>query len=287
MGTTDHVPLMKKGATKRNITVFLLYFILLPIVIIALPFYLLFAIGTNRNGLGDKVSESPLSAIPGVSGGGWSAGIVVFVGTFAALMVLGAVAPETETSDSETEIETTGDSDDLEQASAESDDDDDTVDDDSAPPSSDDSTPDSPENSGDSGDDIEELESVDEFEEANGEDELSEEGLVILFEAVVQGEGIDLVSVEQIGDTLYIEYHPTGATESEIAGEMGYMVGAYTEAVNQGLSTDRMDVTALDRQDMSHISYWHVETEWANQYNDGQMTIDEVSARTLGTLEPA
>ncbi|QLK25388.1 hypothetical protein HYG81_15035 [Natrinema zhouii] len=96
MAFTDRIPLMESGATGRNIVVAILYFVLLPFVVIALPFYLLFAIGTNRNGLGDTVANSPLGALPGVGGGGWSAGIVVFAIVIIALGVVGAAVPDTE-----------------------------------------------------------------------------------------------------------------------------------------------------------------------------------------------
>jgi hypothetical protein len=93
MAIADHLPLFKAGHTKRNIAVGAVYLLLLPLLILLIPFYLLIAIGTNRHGLGDTVADSPLGAIPGVSGGGWSAGIVVFVLIILVFGVIGAVAP--------------------------------------------------------------------------------------------------------------------------------------------------------------------------------------------------
>lgn len=93
MAASTHIPLMKPGSTVRNIAIGSLYFFLLPLVIVLLPFWLLYAIGTNRHGLGDTVANSPLGRIPGVGSGGWSAGIVVFFLAIVLLIFIGAATP--------------------------------------------------------------------------------------------------------------------------------------------------------------------------------------------------
>lgn len=114
MAIADHIPLAQSGNTRRNIGVAILYLLLLPVVLFAFPFYLLYAIGTNRNGLGDAVAESPLGSIPGVGGGGWSAAIVVFVIVLVALAAFGAVLPETDNTGEDTEPEMSSNGDDVE-----------------------------------------------------------------------------------------------------------------------------------------------------------------------------
>lgn len=152
MGIVDHVPLVKEGATTRNIIVAALYLVLLPVVLVLLPFYLLFAIGTNRNGLGDAVANSPLGSIPGVGGGGWSAAIVIFVGVLVIFGALGAVMPETDSAPDNTEPEASGDTDGLEETDDNSEDE--SQDDSTDTSDTDDSNTDaSSEDSGDSGSD--------------------------------------------------------------------------------------------------------------------------------------
>lgn len=142
MAISDHVPLAKAGSTKRNVVVALLYFILLPVVIGLFPFYLLFAIGTNRNGLGDAVANSPLGSIPGVGGGGWSSAVVVFAVTLVAFGAIGAVMPAEDTTNSP-EPETTSTGDDVDSGSTDTSDD--------STDSTDDTSTDETDTSGDGG----------------------------------------------------------------------------------------------------------------------------------------
>ncbi|MFC7230715.1 hypothetical protein ACFQMM_03615 [Saliphagus sp. GCM10025308] len=111
MAVSDHIPLAEAGNTKRNILVGLLYFILLPLVVIVLPFYLLFAIGTNRNGLDDSIQNSSLGSIPGIGAGGWTSAVIVFLIVFVAIGAIGAIGPDTDTGDG-VEPEVNGDSND-------------------------------------------------------------------------------------------------------------------------------------------------------------------------------
>ncbi|WP_435347108.1 hypothetical protein [Haloarchaeobius sp. HRN-SO-5] len=97
MSLVGTLPLFKPGATGRNTIVAVLYvvlaFILLPILILIFPFALLALIGTNYKGFGDRVADSPLGVVPGISSGGWTAGIIVFVIIFIAYAGLGAILP--------------------------------------------------------------------------------------------------------------------------------------------------------------------------------------------------
>lgn len=108
MALTERVPLMQPGATVRNVLVILLYFVIFPFIIIAIPFFLLYAVGTNRNGLADTLADSPLGAIPTIEAGGWQAGITVFVIAIVLLGVVGAALPETDTTGDPSALNDTG-----------------------------------------------------------------------------------------------------------------------------------------------------------------------------------
>lgn len=97
MSISSRIPLMEPGRTKRNLFVAFLYFVLLPFVVLLAPFYVAFAIGTNRNGWGERIEASPLGRLPGVRRGGWTAGFAMCGYVLLVFLVIGAAAPETET----------------------------------------------------------------------------------------------------------------------------------------------------------------------------------------------
>lgn len=96
MSITDSFPGMVPGKPLRNFVVAIVGVTVFVIVHLALPLLLLFAIGTNRHGMGDKVANSPFGRLPGLSEPGWKAGgaafiymLIVFVAFGAALMAAG------------------------------------------------------------------------------------------------------------------------------------------------------------------------------------------------------
>jgi hypothetical protein len=119
------------------------------------------------------------------------------------------------------------------------------------------------------------------------DDELSEEQILVLFEVVIEDQGIEVktVEIDEEENTLSVEYYSTGTTEQQMVEDMGMIAGVYAGAIDQGVTTDRMEVTALDPVDDSETASWYAETEWAESYNAGEMTADEFSMRVLLTLE--
>jgi competence protein ComEC len=93
MAVSDHVPGLVSGATTRNVVVGVCYLVVLPLVIVALPFYLLVAVGTNRNGLAETLAESPLGVVPSIRAGGWSAALTLCLAAFVFVGTLGVLVP--------------------------------------------------------------------------------------------------------------------------------------------------------------------------------------------------
>lgn len=97
MSISDRLPGMKPGSTIRNVALGFLYIGLLPFAIALLPFYVFFAVATNRNGLATRIKNSPLGRLPGIGGHNWKTGGAAFayiiVISFVALVVIGATAP--------------------------------------------------------------------------------------------------------------------------------------------------------------------------------------------------
>jgi len=75
-------------------------------------------------------------------------------------------------------------------------------------------------------------------------------------------------------------------TERQVEENIAFIAGTYAGAIDEGVTTDRMEVTALDSVDNSETASWYVETEWAESYNAGEMSSTEFVTRVFLTLEP-
>lgn len=122
------------------------------------------------------------------------------------------------------------------------------------------------------------------------EDEYTEEEILTMFEFVIEDQGVEVAELEVEeeetldAEVLSFDYYPLGTTEEEIVEEMGYVTGAFAEAINMGLEVERLEATALNIAD-EPISEWYVEAEWAEEYNAGEMTANELALETMMTLE--
>lgn len=95
-GLTATLPLMAPGATSRNVLVALLYLVVLLFFFWLIPFYLAYAVGTNRHGWADRLADSPLGALPPIEKGGWQAALTVFVAVVVLFAIVGAALPGTD-----------------------------------------------------------------------------------------------------------------------------------------------------------------------------------------------
>lgn len=122
-------------------------------------------------------------------------------------------------------------------------------------------------------------------------DEFDEDEILTLFEVVLEDQDVEVAELvveedpELDAEVLLLEYYPLGLTEEEIVEEMGYITGAFAEAVEMGLEVERLHAIALDLTD-TPISQWYVETEWAEAYNAGEISANELAMEAFLTLEP-
>lgn len=127
----------------------------------------------------------------------------------------------------------------------------------------------------------------------DGNEEPSDEEIITLYETVLKQSGVDVRTVERDSDVLYVEYYPTSSITGEIPDdvddsileEMGYVAGGYVGAIEEGLTTERMEVTILDPDDGGPTAHWAVETEWASAYHAGEISMDDVADRAFETVE--
>lgn len=127
------------------------------------------------------------------------------------------------------------------------------------------------------------------------EQDLSEDEILTLFETIMSQSGVDVESIEREGDVLAVAYYPDKPIEGDVPDgadnetleEMGYVAGGYVGAIDDGLTTERMEVTVLDPETDEPTAYWTVETEWAREYHAGEISMNDVADRAFETFERA
>lgn len=279
MAFTEYVPGMKPGSIVRNILVgciYLFFFYLIPVV-------LAYAVFTNRNGIADK-----LSGVPGISDdGGVVSSIVIFLISLVVLSVIVGALPAEETPSTDeapTETDGTNAEGDGEESdggdSEESGDGGQSEESTASEPSADEQQQqvEETDESDTEGDEVETAES--ELEERD----LSDDELIPVFESLVESEGMSVETAEMQGDTFVVEYRSFAQTEQEIAGEMGYVAGAYAGMVNEGHTSDRMEAAILNTNG-ERAGTFYVEYDWAEAYANDEISDEEFGQRVLSTLE--
>lgn len=113
MSLPERIPGMQTGSNGRNFIVALLYIGLAPFLLIALPFYLFITVGTNRHQLADRLTNSPISALPGIGENNWKAGTATFAYVSIIVVVVfgvvGATAPSDNPAPGAADITTSAD----------------------------------------------------------------------------------------------------------------------------------------------------------------------------------
>ncbi|EMA38487.1 hypothetical protein C447_10042 [Halococcus hamelinensis 100A6] len=105
-----------------------------------------------------------------------------------------------------------------------------------------------------------------------------------LIQAGLSNEGVAVESVDTTAGSTYLEYTTISTTQGDLASEIGMVAGAYAFAIGDGYESSDMQVTVLGA-DGSEIGTYEVQSEWAEQYNNGEITGEEFSIRVLETLE--
>jgi len=164
------------------------------------------------------------------------------------------------------------------------------VEEDSSPESEDDSSPEDDERSSLEADEPPE-EIPDDGDDVGGsanEDPLTPEFFEAALENFFDGEVVSYEESEDLGEleVISLSYGDTGA----LATEMGQVAGAYTAYVANPDNPpedppDRLEVTVLRPGDEFEVGDYYVETEWAEQYESGEITSEEFTQRVLDTIE--
>lgn len=151
-------------------------------------------------------------------------------------------------------------------------------------------------------DDLPDTDEVDESEQANEADETADEtdeeieeetdepsqeslqaaGPVVL-ESTLEDSGIMVETVEEQGNTLYVEYTTFETTEQGIAREIGAVAGAYAGISGEGYQSNQMDVSVRGA-DGSEIGTYQADSDDAGAYYNGEMSDEQYLQTVLETL---
>jgi hypothetical protein len=83
-----------------------------------------------------------------------------------------------------------------------------------------------------------------------------------------------------------LEYLTAKSTYQEIGGEIGGIAGQFFNQVGQGWGVDRLDATIFQDED-TPFGTWYAETSWYREFQNEEITSEQLSIRVLDTLERA
>lgn len=128
-------------------------------------------------------------------------------------------------------------------------------------------------------------ETTNETDEQESSNETDQTADVTAFEESLRDEGIDVSSAEQDGDTLSLEYETSRTDEGAVEAEGAIVAGSYADLTGDGYESDRLEVTIYQAATGERIADYHIESEWAQQYNDGEISSVEYEERVTETID--
>lgn len=125
---------------------------------------------------------------------------------------------------------------------------------------------------------------ADVMEDEADDSQLSAENMEFVMEMTLAEQGLSTESVAHEGDTFAVSYYSNAQDEYELAGEIGYISGAYAGIVLEGHGGDRMVTTILEA-DGTSAGTFTVESSWAQAWATGEMSDDEFFGLIGDTIE--
>ncbi len=113
--------------------------------------------------------------------------------------------------------------------------------------------------------------------------ESSQDSLEVLRTRIEEG-GVTVTAAKRDGDQINLTYLTLEDTQAGLSEEIGYVTGVYTRSVKEGEEASRMDVTIVDAEE-SKIGSFHIERDWSVQYNNDEISGEEITIKVLKTLE--
>lgn len=106
------------------------------------------------------------------------------------------------------------------------------------------------------------------------------------YRAYLSTENIQYTAVDYTGDPIQVQvsYISQAATDQEIATEIGVVAGGFMQRLEDGMDATRLDATIQNEAEEA-IARWHMLAEWYEEFQNGEISDQELSARFLNTVE--
>lgn len=104
------------------------------------------------------------------------------------------------------------------------------------------------------------------------------------FEATLEEHGLEFESVEETTEMLRLEYVETDPERRGVLEVVARVAGAYAALVDAGFEARALELTFLE-SDGSAIGVAEIATEWAVEFNEGEISAGEYGELVAGTIE--
>lgn len=101
----------------------------------------------------------------------------------------------------------------------------------------------------------------------------------------IQPIGVEVTLIETADSVVMLEYVTTKSGYDELGEEIGAIAGTFFRQVEGGWEVKRLEATILNDSE-TPLATWHAETKWLEQFQNNEISADELSLRILETLEP-
>jgi hypothetical protein len=102
------------------------------------------------------------------------------------------------------------------------------------------------------------------------------------FEATLADAGIDVETLTRREDELDVEY--LGSPNDGVFQTLGFVAGAYASLVTSDYEATRLRATIADPE-RGPFGEYHAETDWAHEFDGGELTAEEYGISVADTLE--
>lgn len=115
--------------------------------------------------------------------------------------------------------------------------------------------------------------------------DLSNEEILMAFRMTLEDHDyeIEKLNINEETNTIILDHRSTATSQEDIAAEIGGVAGAFAEGVNQGWDVYYIDIIIQDASG-EDIANYYIETGWAEQYNNGEISQEEYFTKILETL---
>jgi hypothetical protein len=81
-----------------------------------------------------------------------------------------------------------------------------------------------------------------------------------------------------------VAYTSNAKNKNDFVREIAYITGVFLGAKQQGWDIDEL-MGIVGNQEGKAVGIWYCKREWANQYLNGELTMEEVGLKVLGTFK--